>query len=45
MRALGIILAGGKNERLQELTKERALGAMPVAGNQRVQSIVMELPV
>lgn len=35
MRALGIILAGGKNERLKELTKERALGAMPVAGSYR----------
>ena len=31
MRALGIILAGGKNERLKELTHTRALAAMPVA--------------
>lgn len=35
MRALGIILAGGKSEGLKDLTKERALGAMPVAGNYR----------
>ncbi len=35
MRALGIILAGGKSERLLELTRERALGAMPVAGSYR----------
>lgn len=35
MRALGIILAGGKNERLGILTSERALGAMPVAGSYR----------
>lgn len=33
MRALGIILAGGKNERLRELTYNRALAAMPVAGS------------
>lgn len=32
MRALGIVLAGGKNDRLKELTHDRALGAMPVAG-------------
>lgn len=35
MRAIGIILAGGKNERLQELTHNRALAAMPVAGSYR----------
>jgi len=35
MRALGIILAGGKNERLKDLTNERALAAMPVAGSYR----------
>ena len=35
MRALGIILAGGKTERLKELTYDRALSAMPVAGSYR----------
>ncbi len=35
MRALGIILAGGKNERLKELTYQRALAAMPIAGSYR----------
>ncbi|MBN2221073.1 MAG: glucose-1-phosphate adenylyltransferase subunit GlgD [Vallitaleaceae bacterium] len=35
MRALGIILAGGKNERLKELTHNRALAAMPIAGSYR----------
>ncbi len=35
MRALGIILAGGKNERLGVLTNERALAALPVAGSYR----------
>ncbi len=35
MRALGIILAGGKNERLKELTHHRALAAMPIAGSYR----------
>lgn len=35
MRALGIILAGGKNERLKGLTNNRALAAMPIAGSYR----------
>ncbi|NDL66736.1 glucose-1-phosphate adenylyltransferase subunit GlgD [Anaerotalea alkaliphila] len=35
MRALGIILAGGKNERLRELTYKRAVAAMPIAGSYR----------
>jgi len=35
MRALGIILAGGRNERLKELTHTRALAAMPIAGSYR----------
>lgn len=35
MRALGIILTGGKNEKLRELTKTRALASMPVAGSYR----------
>lgn len=35
MRALGIILAGGKNERLKDLTQNRALAAMPIAGSYR----------
>lgn len=30
MRAVGIILAGGKNERMGELTKNRATSALPV---------------
>jgi glucose-1-phosphate adenylyltransferase len=33
MRAIGIILAGGKNERLKELTHNRALAALPIAGS------------
>ncbi|MDR1065847.1 MAG: glucose-1-phosphate adenylyltransferase subunit GlgD [Clostridiales bacterium] len=32
MKAIGIVLAGGKNEKLGELTKNRALAAMPVGG-------------
>ncbi|MCL1863561.1 MAG: glucose-1-phosphate adenylyltransferase subunit GlgD [Defluviitaleaceae bacterium] len=32
MRAVGIILAGGKNERMGELTKFRATSALPVGG-------------
>lgn len=35
MKAVGIILAGGNNSRAQEMTKKRALAAMPVAGGYR----------
>ena len=30
MRAVGIVLAGGKNERMSQLTKDRAASALPV---------------
>ena len=33
MKALGIILAGGNNNRMKGLTHERAASAMPVAGS------------
>ncbi|MBQ8942822.1 MAG: glucose-1-phosphate adenylyltransferase subunit GlgD [Firmicutes bacterium] len=32
MRAIGIILAGGNSQRLKDLTKLRAIAAMPMAG-------------
>lgn len=35
MRAIGIILAGGKNHRMKELLEKRAVGAMPIAGSYR----------
>lgn len=35
MRAIGIILAGGNNFKMQELSKKRAIAAMPVAGSYR----------
>jgi len=35
MRAVGIILAGGNNHRMKELSNKRAIAAMPVAGNYR----------
>lgn len=35
MRALGIILAGGNNYRMKELSSKRAIAAMPVAGSYR----------
>lgn len=35
MRALGIILAGGNNHRMRELSSKRAIAAMPVAGSYR----------
>ena len=33
MRAVGIILAGGNNNKMRELTQRRAVAAMPIAGN------------
>ena len=35
MRAVGIILAGGSNTKLKELSRKRAIGAMPIAGSYR----------
>ena len=35
MKALGIILAGGNNNRMKGLTHERAASAMPIAGSFR----------
>lgn len=35
MRAIGIILAGGSNHRMRELSQKRAVAAMPVAGSYR----------
>lgn len=35
MRAIGIILAGGNNRRMQELTTKRAVAAMPIASSYR----------
>ena len=35
MKALGIILAGGNNSRMKELSNKRAIAAMPVAGSYR----------
>ena len=35
MRALGIILAGGNNYRMRELSHKRAIAAMPIAGSYR----------
>ncbi len=35
MRAIGIILAGGNNHRMRELSAKRAISAMPIAGSYR----------
>ncbi len=35
MRAIGIILAGGNNNRMRELSDRRAIAAMPIAGSYR----------
>lgn len=41
MRAIGIILAGGNNHRMKELSEKRAVGAMPVAGSYRSIDFVL----
>ena len=35
MKALGIILAGGNNNRMKELADKRAIAAMPIGGSFR----------
>ena len=35
MKAVGIILAGGNNNKMRELTNKRAIAAMPIAGSYR----------
>ncbi len=35
MRAIGIVLAGGNSKRMKELSRKRAISAMPVAGSYR----------
>ena len=35
MRAIGMVLAGGNSRRIKELTKHRAVAALPIAGNFR----------
>ncbi|WP_310602811.1 glucose-1-phosphate adenylyltransferase subunit GlgD [Anaerosporobacter sp.] len=35
MRAIGIVLAGGNNSKMKELSNKRAIAAMPVAGGYR----------
>ena len=35
MKAIGIILAGGNNKLMKDLSKKRAIAAMPVAGSYR----------
>ena len=41
MRAIGIILAGGNNHRMRELSEKRAIGAMPIAGSYRSIDFVL----
>lgn len=41
MRAIGIVLAGGNNHRMKELSQKRAVAAMPVAGSYRSIDFVL----
>ena len=35
MRVLGIVLAGGNNKKMDQLSQKRAISAMPMAGSYR----------
>lgn len=41
MRAVGIVLAGGKSNKMKDLAKKRAVSAMPVAGGYRCIDFVL----
>jgi glucose-1-phosphate adenylyltransferase len=41
MKAVGIILAGGNNNRMRELSKKRAIPAMPIGGSFRCIDFVL----
>lgn len=41
MRALGIVLAGGNNNKMRELSHKRAIAAMPIAGSYRSIDFVL----
>lgn len=41
MRAIGIVLAGGNNSRMRELSNKRATAAMPIAGSFRSIDFVL----
>ena len=45
MKALGIILAGGNNSKMQELSASRAIAAMPVGGNFRCIDFALTYPI
>ena len=36
MKAIGIILAGGNNKRMKELSYNRAIAAMPMVGRKTI---------
>ena len=40
MKVMGVIMAGGKGERLYPLTKERSKPAVPFGGKYRINDIV-----
>lgn len=41
MRAIGIVLAGGNSKRMRELSNNRAIAAMPIAGSYRSVDFVL----
>ena len=43
MKAIGIILAGGNNKLMKDLSKKRAIAAMPVAGSYRAIDFALSI--
>ena len=45
MRAIGIILAGGNNNKMKELSNKRAIAAMPVSAVSTLRLVICRTPV
>ena len=43
MRAIGIVLAGGNSKRMRELSRKRAIAAMPIAGSFRIVEFALSI--
>ena len=43
MKAIGIILAGGNNRMMRELSNKRAIAAMPIAGSYRAIDFALKI--
>ena len=43
MKAIGIVLAGGNNRMMRELTNKRAIASMPIAGSYRAIDFALSI--